>query len=271
MTSSGGRVPHAIVVLGRAGLAARGVVYITIGCLAAMAALGIGGGKVVDQRGAVRFLAGSPFGTYVLWAVALGLASYVLWRFSQGIIGPRDEAGTAKAVGKRLVAFGSGIAYAGIAATAFNQALGRSTSAAKGGATQEQGAAFALAQPLGRWIVAAVGIAIIAAGVAQFYRAYTAKFAKNLKAGDMSAARDRWVRRAGRAGYAARGVAFAIIGSFFLRAALDEKASETGGLAQALTSLAAHPSGPALLAIVGTGLAMFGIFSLFEARYRRIE
>ncbi|MDQ6655342.1 MAG: DUF1206 domain-containing protein [Verrucomicrobiota bacterium] len=271
MMGGDGRVPRAVVVLGRAGLAARGVVYMTIGALAAMAGLGLGGGKVVDQRGAVRFLAGSPFGTYLLWGVALGLAAYVLWRFSQAIIGPRDDGGTAKAIGKRLVAFGSGLAYAGIAATAFHQALGSSGGAAKGGGAQQQGAEFAMSHPLGRWIVAIVGVAVVAAGVAQFRRAYTAKFAKHLKAGAMSAAHGRWACRAGRVGYAARGVAFGIIGSFFLRAALDEKASEAGGLAQALTSLAAHPSGPALLAIVGTGLALFGVYSLIEARYRRIE
>lgn len=262
-------VPRPIVLLGRAGLAARGIVYVTVGLLAIMAGLGLAGGKVVDQRGAVRFLGASPFGNVVLWGIAAGLIAFVLWRLSQAIRGPQKDRGTAQAIGKRLVAFGSGLAYAGIAATAFRQALGQSVG--RGRSAQQRGAEFAMAQPLGRWIVAAIGLAVIGAALAQFYRAFTAKFARHLDEHALSPLHLRWACRTGRAGFAARGVAFALIGWFFLLAAWHENARETGGLSAALQALAGYSSGPVLLVIVGAGLALFGAYSLIEARYRRIE
>ena len=128
-----------------------------------------------------------------------------------------------------------------------------------------------MAQPLGRWIVAASGLGVIGAAIAQFYRAYTGKFAKHLQVGQMSADQGHWALHAGRAGFAARGVAFGVFGWFFVAAALHDNASEAGGLAQALQALAGQSTGPILLGVVGAGLTLFGIYSLIEARYRRIE
>jgi hypothetical protein len=263
-------VPRAVVLLGRAGLAARGVVYVTIGTLALMEALNIGGGKVVDQRGAIGVLGDSTFGPILLWGVAIGLAAYVLWRGTQVIFGPRDDRSTKKQISKRAVALSSGVAYSGIALTALRAALGESSSS-KGGSAQQQGAAYALSQPLGQWIVGAIGAAVIVAAFVQFRRALTAKFSERLDDHELSAEHSRWARNAGRAGYAARGVAFALIGWFFIQAALSDNASETGGLQQVLRTLASHSAGPILLGVVGAGLALFGVYSLVEARYRRIE
>ena len=263
-------VSRGLVILGRVGLAARGVVYITIGALAAMAGLGVGHGKVGDQKDALRTLGDSPFGGVVLWIVAIGLASYVLWRFSQVLFAPASAHGTMKRWGKRVAALGSGLAYAGLSATAFAQALGRGRSGS-GGSSQQQGAAWLMSQPAGQWLVAAVGAVIAGIAIAQFTRAITASFSKHLRGGELSHEEGQWARRAGRAGYAARGVAFALIAWFFVQAALQQDANEAGGLRAALQTLAAQRSGSTLLVIVGVGLALFGAYSLVESRYRDIR
>lgn len=234
-----------------------------------MAGLGIGGGKVVDQRQAVGALGNSPFGDAVLWIVGIGLASYALWRFSQ-VLNGSGGGERAKGWGKRAVAFVSGAAYAGLSITAFAQALGRSRGGG-GGNSQQDGAAWLLSQPFGRWLVVAVGLVIVGAAVYQCTRAITAGFAKHFQGGGMTAEQERWTRRAGRAGFGARGVAFALIGWFFLQAGWNSDASEAGGLSAALQALAAQRLGPILLAIVGAGLAFFGVYSFIEARYRRIR
>ncbi len=261
-------ISRGVVILGRVGLAARGIVYLVIGVLAAMAALGIGGGKVVDQREAVRTLGDSPFGDLVLWIVGLGLASYALWRFSQVLTGA-GASDDAKRWRKRVVALVSGIAYAGLSITAFAQALGRSRKGG-GSSSQQEGAEWLLSQPFGRWLVVIIGLIILGAAIFQFTRMVTASFAKHLQGGSLTAEQERWTRRAGRAGFGARGVAFTLIGWFFLQAGWNRDASEAGGLSAALETLAAQGSGPILLAIVGAGLAFFGVYSLIEARYRRI-
>ncbi|HEV2456755.1 MAG TPA: DUF1206 domain-containing protein, partial [Ktedonobacterales bacterium] len=75
----------------------------------------------------------------------------------------------------------------------------------------------------------------------------------------------------GRFGYAALAVIFAEIGAFLVVAALRRDPGEARGLGGALATLSAtHPAGPLLLGIVAFGLIAFGIFSLAEARCRRI-
>ena len=250
-------------MLGRAGLAARGLVYVVVGALAAMAAFGIGGGKVVDQRDAVRWMGSSPVGDAALWVIGAGLVSYALWRFAQAarLGGDRDSK-----AGKRAVALIRGIAYAGLATTAFAQAVGSSS-----GSGEQSRASWLMSQPFGRWLVAAVGVAILAAALFQFYRAFTESFAKKLSAHELTADQERWSRLAGRLGHSARGIAFGLIGWFFLRAGMHSDASEAGGLALALRTVRSQPSGDTLLAVVAIGLALFGVYSLIEARYRRID
>src|SRR4051794_30572455 len=72
--------------LARLGLAARAVVYLLIGVLAIVVATGHSRPET-DQNGALRTVAGQPFGKAVLWLLALGFAGYALWQLSQVAFG----------------------------------------------------------------------------------------------------------------------------------------------------------------------------------------
>jgi amino acid permease len=80
----------------------------------------------------------------------------------------------------------------------------------------------------------------------------------------------RWAVNLGRLGYAALAVVFTIVGIFLIVAALQYNPSEAKGLDTALLELLRQPFGPLLLAIVAIGLFCYGIYSLVEARYRRV-
>ena len=75
---------------------------------------------------------------------------------------------------------------------------------------------------------------------------------------------------AGMVGHIARAIVFGLIGVFLVKAAIDYKANEAIGLDGALAKLYGQPYGPWLLGAVAAGLVVFGIFSITEARYRRI-
>src|SRR5688572_4912714 len=70
--------------LGRFGHVAIGVVYATIGVLAAQTALSQGGGTT-DTNGALGWIVQAPFGRVILGALALGFAGYAAWRCIQAI------------------------------------------------------------------------------------------------------------------------------------------------------------------------------------------
>ena len=99
-------------------------------------------------------------------------------------------------------------------------------------------------------------------GLLQIIKSVRAGFLKHL---DQRAARKAWIKATGRAGYAARGVVFLIMASFFWQSARQADASEAGGMGSALASLP-----PTLQLIVAAGLLLFGVFSIVEAIYRRI-
>jgi Domain of Unknown Function (DUF1206) len=73
---------------------------------------------------------------------------------------------------------------------------------------------------------------------------------------------------AGRIG--ALGVVFTEIAIFMVVAALRHDPNQARGLGGALRTLLQQPFGPYLLGLVALGLIAFGLFSLAEARYRRV-
>jgi hypothetical protein len=254
--------------LARLGYAAKGVVYLIIGGIAARAAFG-SGERVQGSQGALRTILEQPFGKFLLGLVALGLAGYALWRFVQAGLDPEhggrtDGGGAAKRVGYAI----SGVIHAGLALAGARMVMG---GGGGGGDRTDDWTATLMRQPAGRWLVAAVGLGILSYGAYALYRAYAVKLDKRLDLSRMSPAARTWAVRSGRAGIAARGVVFAIMGFFLLRAALRSNPGEARGLDGALQALQQQSYGPWLLGLVAIGLVGYGIYQLVEARYRRIQ
>jgi Domain of Unknown Function (DUF1206) len=74
--------------LARFGHVARGVTYCLVAVLALEVAFGVGG-KIADRKGALQTLADDPWGRALLGALAVGLAGYALWRFTQALLGEK--------------------------------------------------------------------------------------------------------------------------------------------------------------------------------------
>ena len=248
--------------LARFGYAAKGVVYIVIGVLAVQAARGAG--EATDSGGALRTIVAQPFGRALMALVALGLVGYVIWRFVAATLNPEGEE-----TPKRAFYAISGIIHAGLALQAVRLAAGRASGGSESQASQST--AEAMSRPFGVWFVALAGIAVAGYGLQQLRHAYRVKLDDQLALGSLSAETRAWVVRVGRAGLAARGVVFAIIGAFLVLAALRGNPGEARGIGGALRTLEEQPFGPWLLGLVAVGLIAYGIYELVRARYRRIR
>ena len=93
--------------LARAGLTARGVIYILVGWVAVLVALG-NSTREADQQGALQMLAGKSYGLVSLWLLAIGFAAYALWRLSEAAFGVTGEPPGA---GPRLKSLGRAVLY----------------------------------------------------------------------------------------------------------------------------------------------------------------
>lgn len=257
----------AFEALARAGFVARGIIYGIIGLLAIQVAVHAGGGQPTNQRGALETVQKQPFGHWLLIAVAIGLGGYALWRFVQALFGHGPEGrGDASAFG-RIVAFASGCAYAAMCALAVSILLGTSSQTSS---NPHKSAAGVLGWPGGQWIVGIAGAVFIGVALYQGYKGVSRKFLDEDKTGEMGPFTRRWITRIGVVGHLARMVAFGLIGIFVVRAAVDYAPKKAVGLDGALAKLAHQSYGTFLLIVVAAGLCAFGVYSIADARYRRI-
>ena len=259
-----------IVRLGRFGYAAKGVVYVLIGSLAAYGAYQGGGDGPTDSRGALTQVVGQPYGRVMLGVVAVGLAAYALWRFAQAFRDTEDKGTSWKGLAVRFGYACIGVVYAGLSYSTVQLILGHGAGKGSDESSKEWAALF-FTLPLGRLAVGLAGLAVVGFGVYQCYKAFTAKFRRKWKRREMSEQTRSLATRAGQVGLVSRGVVFGIIGIFLVQAALRARADEVRGLSGALRALEQQPYGPYVLGAVALGLVAYGLYMFIEARYRRMK
>lgn len=237
----------------RLGFAARALMYGAIGWLA------LRSGRTEDAGGVLTYLA-TGAGAALVAMMAAGFFSYGAWRLWEAWLDTEKRGSDAKGVGIRLAGAGTGLIHFGFGITAILAAL--HARRAGGGHAPETGTAVALSLPGGEWLVY-LGAAILAGvGFQQFRKAWTSKFMRHLAC---SRAAHGWICWLGRGGYAARGAVFLTMAWLLVRAAQARSPAAAGGIADALGALPY----PVELA-VAAGVFVFGLFSLTEARFRRM-
>ncbi len=252
--------------LARAGLVARGAVYGIIGVLALKVAFG-SGGETTDQQGALKTIAGQSFGKALLVVVAIGLCGYALWRLVRAAIGHGPETGDDD-VKDRISGLVSGIAYGALCVTAVKILIGAGSNSSS--SKTEKATGGVLGWPAGRYLVIAAGLVVIGVAADQAWKGLSEKFMEDTKTERMSRRAREAFAALGIAGYVARGVVFALIGYFVVKAAIDFDPDKAVGLDQALAKLAGSGGGQVILAVVAIGLVAFGLYSIVDSRYRRV-
>lgn len=251
--------------LGRLGFAAKGVVYFVVGAMALRAAIGTG--RTTGSQGALEQIARQPLGEALLWIVALGLIGYAAWRFVQAARDTEHVGAETKGVLTRVGQAVSGVIHLSLALAAVRIAEG---GAARDGAAEQGLVAELMSKPFGPWLVMLSGAVVAGVAIHQFRLGYTASFRKHLRTQEMDADEQKWAVRAGRAGYAARGIAFLVVGALVFVAGRAADPQRAQGLGEALQTLEQQPLGPWLLALVGLGLCCYAVFQFVLVRYRRM-
>lgn len=257
----------AVEALARLGYIMRGVLYITIGLIAAGVAFGSRSAPK-DPTGAIAELGAQPYGRILLMLMALGLAGYSMWGFIRAIWDPLNRGTKLRGLIERAGFIGSGITYGVLVFPALQFLSGKP---AKGQTqTTQDLTAQLLHASYGKWAVIAIGIFFLIVAAAQFYTALKADFKKDLRPTGLSRSQIDLAIKIGQYGHAARGIVFSLLGLFMVQAAMTYDPQKAQGLDGALAKIAQQPYGLVLLAIVALGLMAFGVYSLVAARWNKV-
>ncbi len=276
--------------LARAGLTARAVVYLFIGGLTLEIAVRGHASSGPDSRGAFAEIARQPGGKVLLGILAAGLLAYAAWRVVQFAAGAQggddaasgDEAGSgdgtagdsARSLGlerrtwQRMGWLASGAVYLVLFAEALDIILGSSSSG--GGEHPQPFVASVLRSPGGPGWIGLVGVGVAAAGVALGVWGAVHRYEEVLRYEAMSRRARLAARGTGIAGDAARGCSILLVASYLVAAAVTNDPSRARAVDAALQSLVGVPGGRELLGLLGGGMLAFAVYSLVEARYRRL-
>jgi hypothetical protein len=253
--------------LARVGLIAYGVVHLLIAWLALQLAWG-GGGQSADQSGALATLAQQPLGKPLLWVLALGLIALALWQLGEVL---RHRAGLRssgdakkKAVVKIVKSVAKAIVFLALAVLAFRYASGGGQSSS---GQQQQTVSGVFAWPGGRFLVGLAALVLIGIGVHHVHKGLTKRFMKEIDTAQASPGQRQLTERLGQAGYPAKGVALALVGVLLGWAAITFDPAKATGLDGALRTVLDAPFGKWLLSLVALGIAAYGVFCFFRARF----
>lgn len=243
----------------RLGYLARGSVYLAIGTTATAVAAR-GGGDVAGRRAVFRTVADQPIGNVLLTAAIVGFAGYATWRSVQAwalLSGDRSKADVGRA-----------LAYVGRAALYTVSAVYAASVIVTVEGSGDPTAPLVSAPPVAALVVGAVvgGYALFVA-----YRGAVRGFQDDLRTSERSRVARVTVVAVGVVGYLSRAAALALVSFATVTAALGAGTVEDIGLDHALGRLSEPVAGRLLLAAIGVGLAVFGLYSIVESWLRRVE
>jgi hypothetical protein len=251
------RAARTLHLLARVGLVAYGLVYLIVAGLIAQVALGQK--ERADKKGALAEIAETGVGRALLWVVVAGLVALVVTRAVSAFTAVRarhDGWGR-----KVAVDLGEVVVFAVLARSAATIAQ------SEGGDSFSKSVVARLFDlPGGPFLVGLVGVALVAAGGYAVVRGVRRSFLEELA---LPSGLRAPVTVLGAVGWTALGVAGGTAGVLLVIAAVRFDPAAPVGLDAGIRALADEPFGPALLLLLAAGLAVFAVFCLFDAQYRR--
>jgi hypothetical protein len=255
--------------LARLGFYAKAFLFLVIGILAILVAVGESGGQLADPTGALSRIAAAPFGKFILIIFIVGALGQGAWNILRGLADVDNAGKNFQGISKRVIAGGVGVFYLFLAWTAWSIIISANV-AVENGRVQKTLTALLLALPLGSIFVFFIGLGVIGAGINECYSGVTGKFQKNFKMYEVEGTSRKFITILGILSFVARALIYALMGYYFVWAAINYNPDEAIGIDGALALLSQTYYGKTILFVTAVGVVCHGILSLYEAKYRRL-
>jgi hypothetical protein len=246
----------------RLGPAARGAFYLLLAYLTVRVATDEHG--QADPHGALHVVAAQPVGEALIALAAAGLAVFALARLVLAVTQSAQHEWS-----EALRPAAEAVGYAAMAAFTVAFLVGSRQEGSE--ESHRSTTARLLDAPAGRWLVAAIGAAVIGFYLFQLWHGLTRGFEEQLDRRRMPVFVQKVAAVSGTSGYVGRVLAFVPVGVFLVVAAATHKASDALGLDATLQDLSTHWWGLLMLAVVALGFAAFGVYCFLDAAYRKVD
>lgn len=253
----------------RLGFLAKGFLFIIVGALAVMLAIGFRGGKLADARGALAAIAEDGPGRTLLLLFVIGAAAHGVWNLLRAVADFDNAGRSLLGITRRVVACIVGFFYLGLGVSALE--IFFSARANGNSVAEETFVATVLMVPiLGRLFVWIIGLFLAGAAVNELISGLTGKFQDAYRTWELKGINRYVLLVLGVVSFTARAVLLAFMGYFFLRAGYAGVAGEIG-MDAALAAILVGNYGPTCVALLAVGLIAHGALAFYEAKFRRIN
>ena len=243
----------------RTGYAGRALVYLVVAGVSIWAILH--GGQAQGAGSAFARLESAPFGKVVLVAIFVGMAAYAIWRLLDAAWDLEAYGSDGEGIVARIGMCVTGLVHLAIGIGALLLVF---TSGGGGESGISKAAGMVMGWPGGRWILGAMGLATIGAGLYYGKKAYKRDYRKHLMGNEITRRWDGLLRL----GVLSQGFVVTVIGFFILYAAWAYSSQSAGGLGEVFSWLSGQPYGQILVGLLSLGLLCFALFCAVNAGYR---
>jgi hypothetical protein len=247
----------------RLGYAGRGLVYVVVAGYSLYAIWR--GGQAQGTQSALADLENTTGGGIVLFLIFIGMLAYAAWRVIDAIWDLDDHGSDAKGMTARVAVAVTGLIHLSIAGAAFSLLFaGGGSGGGSDGSTLRSTLSALMEWPGGRFVVAALGLAVLAAAAAYAVKGWKQTYRRHLVANHFTT---HW-NGALRAGLFAHAAVIGIVGGLILYAAWQANPGAAGGMQDAFSWLTGQPYGRILVAVICAGLVGFALFCFVNAAFR---
>lgn len=248
--------------MARGGFVMSGLIHVLIGAIALRMALG-GSSQNADQSGALQTVASAPGGNILLWIGGLAMGALVIWHLAETWFGAKWAQGAKDRAAHVIKTLGKAVVYGALAVTSLRFAAGGGSDS--GQQTTELTAGM-MGSAAGRVLIVVVGLVVIGIGCFHVYNGASRGFEDDLRVppGQKVAGA---IIVTGVLGYIAKGIALLGVGLMVGWAALGADPEKASGLDGALKAMAQLPAGTVVLAVIGAGLILYGLYAVLRSRY----